>query len=99
MLTLQDPSQLAEARCLRWFGIDRSAKQKGIWENDITEIGYKYQMNDVSAAIGLASLEEFDRTLALRKRLLKRYFDNLKGVDSVAVVGAGYTDREHAAWM
>jgi perosamine synthetase len=99
MLMIRDRELLEQAKRLRWFGIDRSAKQKGIWENDITEIGYKYQMNDVSAAIGLASLEEFERTLALRKRLLKRYFDNLEGVDGVDVVGAGYTDREHAAWM
>lgn len=99
MLLIKDKNLVEKAKRLRWFGIDRSAKQKGIWENDITEIGYKYQMNDVSAAIGIASLEEFDSTLALRKRLLQRYFDNLAGFDGVAVVGAGYTDREHAAWM
>lgn len=99
MLMIKDKNLVEKGKRIRWFGIDRSAKQKGIWENDITEIGYKYQMNDVAAAIGIASLEEFDRTLALRKQLLKRYFDNLKGFDGVAVVGAGYTDREHAAWM
>lgn len=99
MLLIRDRELLEKAKRLRWFGIDRSAKQMGIWENDIREIGYKYQMNDVAAAMGIAALEEFEETLALRKRLLQRYFDNLKGFDGVHCVGAGYTDREHAAWM
>jgi len=99
MLMIKNKELIEKAKRLRWFGIDRSAKQMGIWENDITEIGYKYQMNDMAAAMGIAALEEFDETLALRKRLLARYFDNLKGFDGVQCVGAGYTDREHAAWM
>ena len=52
-------SEAAKAKRLRWFGIDREAKQGGVWENDIKEIGYKYQMTDVSAAMGLAALEDF----------------------------------------
>ncbi|GAA4459960.1 DegT/DnrJ/EryC1/StrS aminotransferase family protein [Nemorincola caseinilytica] len=99
MLLIKDRDLLEKAKRLRWFGIDRSAKQKGIWENDITEIGYKYQMNDMAAAMGIAGLEEFNDTLALRRRLLARYFDNLKDLDGVKCVGEGYTDREHAAWM
>lgn len=99
MLLIKNADMLEKAKRLRWFGIDRSAKQMGIWENDITEIGYKYQMNDVSAAMGVAGLEEFDETLALRRRLLARYFDGLGQYDGVHCVGMGYTDREHAAWM
>jgi len=53
--------EAAKAKRLRWFGIDREAKQDGVWENDIKEIGYKYQMTDISAAIGLAALEDFTK--------------------------------------
>ena len=35
-----------KARRIRWFGIDRLAKQGGTWENDIKEIGYKTGFND-----------------------------------------------------
>lgn len=99
MLTIKNKEQVEKAKRLRWFGIDRSAKQLGVWENNITEIGYKYQMNDIAAAMGIAALEEFDETLALRQSLLNRYFENLKDVDGIKMVGAGYTDRTHAAWM
>jgi dTDP-4-amino-4,6-dideoxygalactose transaminase len=99
MLLIKSPELLEKAKRLRWFGIDRSAKQLGIWENDITEIGFKYQMNDMSAAMGLAALEEFDETINLRKGLLNKYFENLKSFDGIKLIGMGFSDRTHAAWM
>ena len=94
------PEEVHEkAKRLRWFGIDRTAKQMGIWENDITEVGYKYQMTDIGAAMGLAALEEFDDTLAYRRRLFALYERELSGFDDVKFIGGGYKDREHAAWM
>ena len=99
LLTFKDKNLVEKGKRLRWFGIDRSAKQMGIWENDITEVGYKYQMTDISAALGLAALEEFDETLALRKQLLAAYKEGLKGIPGISFIGGGYTDRIHAAWM
>jgi perosamine synthetase len=100
MVTFKDDGKLLEkGKRLRWFGIDRSAKQKGIWENDITEVGYKYQMNDISAAMGLAALEEFDQVLALRKTLFDKYEELLTGINGIQFIGGGYSDRIHAAWL
>lgn len=99
MLILRDKSLLEKARRIRWFGIDRTAKQMGCWDNDITEIGYKYQMTDIAAAMGLAALAEFDQVQSLRHSLFRRYCENLRGVPGIQVVGDGYTDREHAAWI
>lgn len=70
------PEQADKAKRLRWFGIDRVGKQNGTWDNDIDELGYKYQMTDISAAIGLAGLEEIDETLSLRHELWMRYWQN-----------------------
>lgn len=99
MLVIKDSSLVSRAQRLRWFGIDRKAKQNGNWQNDITEIGYKYQMNDISAALGLAALEQFDSILAHRQSLLRAYENELVGVPGIAVIGAGFNDRTHAAWM
>jgi dTDP-4-amino-4,6-dideoxygalactose transaminase len=99
MLIMRDSRLAEKAKRIRWFGIDRSAKQLGIWENDITEIGYKYQMTDIAAALGLAALAEFPKTSALRKELLAAYESRLRGTPGIAVIGAGYKDREHAAWL
>ena len=99
MLALSDCTVRPKADRIRWFGIDRSAKQLGIWENDIREVGYKYQMTDIAASLGLAALEEYDGTLALRRRLFARYERGLAGIAGARFIGGGYTDRLHAAWM
>ncbi len=100
MVTFKNEEALLErGKRLRWFGIDRSAKQKGIWENDIKDIGYKYQMNDISAAMGLAGLEEFDDVLKLRRQLFEKYESQLSNISGLDFIGGGYNDREHAAWM
>ena len=99
MLIVKNKELIDKAERVRWFGIDRKAKQAGIWENDITEIGYKYQMTDIAAAMGIASLQEFDVVSRLRKKLFKVYSDELAGYDRVKIVGNDFDDREHAAWL
>jgi perosamine synthetase len=47
-------------RKLRWFGLDRKYKGPSRWEQDITESGYKFHMNNVNACIGLLQLEKVD---------------------------------------
>lgn len=61
-----------KARRLRWFGYDREKKQK-LGDTDLFEAGYKYHMNDISAAIGLGNLAVFDKLIAHRKKLMKIY--------------------------
>ena len=99
MLIIQDTALMPKAERIRWFGIDRSNKQKGNWENDIWEVGYKYQMTDISAAMGIAALHEFDETLLHRQKLFQAYRKELKGVPGIKLLGADHTDRTHAAWL
>lgn len=99
MLTIKNRDLIEKAKRVRWFGIDRSAKQMGHWENDIYEVGYKYQMNDIAAALGLAALTEYDKTLMYRKQLFAEYEKQLAGIDGIKLIGTGVEDREHAAWL
>ncbi|MEK9184809.1 MAG: aminotransferase class V-fold PLP-dependent enzyme [Patescibacteria group bacterium] len=57
---------------LRWFGYDREQKQK-LGDTDLLEAGYKYHMNDVSAAIGRGNLAVVDKIIAHRKKLMEVY--------------------------
>ena len=99
LLTFRDDTLTEKSKRLRWFGISREDKQKGIWENDITEVGYKYQMTDIGAAIGLAGLEEFPDTLKYRQQLFKRYVDNLRDNSRVKIALDSDSRKEHAAWL
>ena len=99
MLIIKNKDLVDKAERIRWFGIDRKSKQAGIWENDITEVGYKYQMTDIAAAMGIASLSEFDEQSKLRKKLYEAYESELTDCERLKVVGGDFSDRVHAAWL
>ncbi len=58
-------SNLEEARKLKWFGLRKDVSRM---ENDISRAGYKYNMNNVTATIGLTQMrhlrEIIDRHVA-----------------------------------
>ena len=99
MLAIKDARLLSKAKRIRWFGIDREGKQKATWDNDIWEIGFKYQMTDISAALGLAALEEWEEVCTHRRNLLAIYERGLSNVSGIQFVGGGLADRVHAAWL
>ena len=99
MLAIKDNKLVAKAKRLRWFGIDKDAKNKGIWENDINEIGYKYQMNDISAAMGIAGLEEIDEVISIRNKLFSTYEKYLT-TKRIKIVGKSKTKKIFTcAWL
>jgi len=56
--------------------------QKGNWKYDIVEAGYKCNMTDLTAAIGLIELERYDLdTLVKRKHIAETYTTLLKTDD------------------
>lgn len=98
MLTIKDPELEEKAKRIRWFGIDRKAKQEDRWKNDITEVGYKYQMTDFSAAMGLGAMSEIDKTLTHHRELFETYRECLKDIPEVDFIG---DDAEHqsSCWL
>lgn len=57
---------------------DAMAKtQLGAWEYDITSLGYKCNMTNLMAALGLAQLERYPSLLQKRKEIVERYEANL----------------------
>ena len=99
MLIIKNKDLVDKAERIRWFGIDRKSKQAGIWENDITEIGYKYQMTDIAAVMGIAALADFHEQSKIRKEIFKTYETELSNCERLRIVGGGFKDREHAAWL
>ena len=58
---------------------DALTKNKaGAWEYDVTDAGYKCNMTDIQAAIGLVELNRYTDTLQRRKEIFDLYTDNLK---------------------
>ncbi len=100
LLAIREAELEGKGKRLRWFGIDRAAKQGGIWENDLTEIGYKYQMTDIAASLGLAALAEVDKTIAYRNELFAVYEKELSGAAGMKLIGHARTDKYfNSAWL
>lgn len=94
-LAMQTPEELDRARRLRWFGLD---KKRSRLENDITEVGYKYAMNNVNATIGLIQMQYLHEII---NRYIEngKYFDSeLAGVDGV-VLPYYYPGAEASYWL
>lgn len=71
---------------------DAMAKmQRGNWRYDIVEAGWKCNMTDIQAAIGLVELARYDsETLPRRKHIFERYAAKLSGYDWAQI--PPYTD-------
>lgn len=49
--------------------------QAGNWRYDILELGFKYNMPDICASIGLAQIRIYPQLLQERVRILKKYYE------------------------
>ena len=98
MLVLKNKNLAKKALRIRWFGIDRPKKQGGTWENDIKEVGYKYQMTDLGASILLESIKEFKKIKTHRKNIFNTYLKNLSKNKKITIVNAK-GDFDHAHWI
>jgi dTDP-4-amino-4,6-dideoxygalactose transaminase len=55
--------------------------QKGNWRYDVEEPGFKCNMTDLQAAIGLVELERYQENLDRRKEIFHRYDEGFKTFD------------------
>ncbi len=80
MITVADPELDKRLRRLRWCGIDKDTwdrsevDQKYSWYYTVQELGFKYHMNDITAAIGLVQFEKLERG-NIRRREIASYYD------------------------
>ncbi|MRR15812.1 MAG: aminotransferase class I/II-fold pyridoxal phosphate-dependent enzyme [Deltaproteobacteria bacterium] len=100
MITLNDAQFEKKLRLLRFHGIERDAwKRYGKGGNpsyDIMEPGYKYNMPDMLAALGLAQLERWQILNARRRVLAQLYLDGLGGIPEIDLPQVPAYDHVHA---
>jgi perosamine synthetase len=81
-IVTNDDAAAARLRKLRWLGItkdtwSRGSKPQYSWYYDVEEVGFKYHMNDIPAAIGLVQLARLDEMNARRTAWAARYDEAL----------------------
>jgi dTDP-4-amino-4,6-dideoxygalactose transaminase len=82
MLVTRDPKIARRARVMRLHGIDRDAfdrytSSRPSWYYEIVAAGYKYNMTDIAASLGIHQLRKARRFLARRAEIARRYDEEL----------------------
>ena len=101
MVTTDDEDVARRARIMRLHGIDREVwarftSSPGSWEYDVVAPGFKYNMPDLNAAIGLAQLERADQMRDRRQRCAEYYFERLAGLPGVDFPPQHVAAEDHA---
>lgn len=89
MVTTDDERLAEQMRRLSLHGISKDAwsryDAKGSWYYEVLEQGYKYNMTDLAAALGLCQLQRIDTMAARRATIARKYSEHLGSLDSLIV--------------
>jgi dTDP-4-amino-4,6-dideoxygalactose transaminase len=104
-MLVTDADAIAErARVMRLHGISRDAWKRytlgGSWYYEIEDVGFKYNLTDLAAAIGIVQLERADELQSARELVARRYDDRFQalGLEELVELPPRPADGDVHAW-
>lgn len=89
MLVVNTAEELQRLQEMRLVGMGQPAEvmyqNKRAWTYDVKELGYRYHMANLHAAIGLAQLAKMDEISATRRQACRYYNEHLSEIAEVTV--------------
>jgi len=99
MITTDDERIADRCRIMALHGISKDAWKRytaeGSWYYEIVAPGYKYNLTDLAAALGLAQLQKADRMWQDRREIALQYNQALQDIPQFDVPSE-YPNRQHA---
>lgn len=87
MVTTNNPEYAEKIRLLSLHGLSRDAWKRytteGSWYYEIVYSGYKYNMTDIQAAIGLHQLSKIERFQQKRETYAQMYHEGFKNIPGI----------------
>ncbi len=100
MITTSDDDWAERITRLRLHGITKDAwnrySDKGSWQYDVSEPGYKYNITDIASAIGIEQLKKCDELNSLRHEIAAKYNNAFSGSELIQTWGV--RDFNECAW-
>lgn len=100
MITTNDDALAEPLRTMRLHGIDKDAwarqSKRSIWRYDITTEGYKYNMTDIQAAMGLCQLMKLNKQHERRQNFAQIYQSELAKFPQISTPFIPENPKEHA---
>lgn len=97
LVVLPDDDLYERARSRRFYGIDRRS-DRTFGDYDVAEWGYRFYLNDIAAAIGLANLSRVDTLLERHRENAAHYDKGLVGLAGLDLTERA-DDREPSFWV
>lgn len=97
-ITMNNEELYERAKKLRWLGIDKGTwdrtdgNKSYWWEYDVSEIGLKCHMNDISASIGLVQLYKLYGMNFRRGQIAQMYANKLRKIQQVVIPNLDTTE-------
>jgi dTDP-4-amino-4,6-dideoxygalactose transaminase len=99
LLAMRNPSLVERAVLLKNQGNNKKVKRTEVeWYFNITEPGWKFSMNDISASIGIIQLQYQKQLLEKRNENALFYDQHLKNIPGLKTL-TRKTDRKSADWI
>lgn len=96
MLTTDDEGLYEKASVLSLHGMSKNAWSrygtKGDWKYEVCDPGFKYNLTDIAAALGIAQMNKLDEMQAIRTEYAEMYnkaFDEIDGITYLKDNGLG----------
>jgi dTDP-4-amino-4,6-dideoxygalactose transaminase len=93
MVTTSSDELNESMRTLCLHGMSRQAWSRysgtGSWAYEVVACGFKYNLSDIAAALGLAQLARLDRMTERRREIARRYSEALGGIPELELPPAG----------
>jgi len=87
MVTTENDEWADRIRTLRLHGISKDAwkrySSEGSWYYEVLEAGYKYNMTDIQAALGLAQLKKVELMWGMRKEIALKYTEAFEPLEEI----------------
>jgi dTDP-4-amino-4,6-dideoxygalactose transaminase len=85
MVVVRDESLAKHIKMMRLHGIDKDVFDRfqsirPIWYYEVVSPGFKYNMTDIAAAIGIHQLKKLPKFLEIRQKLAARYLSELSNL-------------------
>lgn len=95
ILTTSSERDWLLAKRYKWFGLDKEILPPGMnpYDDDITVLGYKGNMNDLAATIGIAAMPHAGEILSAYRRNGAQYTELLKDVKGIELVRRDPSDN------
>jgi dTDP-4-amino-4,6-dideoxygalactose transaminase len=102
VLVTNDDEIAGRVRALSLHGMDKDAWKRyaarGSWRYDVREPGFKYNMPDISAALGIVQMQRLETMQHRREQIARRYVEGLAGVPGVTFQAPPQGRRDRHSW-